>query len=114
MTQRTSAPRVRLATAGTTGPKSPSDDPPASGEVRAALEVTLAEMGRMGRIETIDAARVQLLRLQADQLDTTSRKNSQMHREFREALGDLLADGDDGSNLDELLAELRAEVRDTP
>lgn len=114
MTQPTSAPRVRAAIGvGSTGSETPPPhDPPASGDVRAALEVTLAALHAGGRIEPIDAARVQVARSLADRLDGKSGANSQMWREFREVLEALTADVDDSSELGELIQLLRPEVRD--
>lgn len=67
----------------------------------------------MGRIETIDAARVQLLRSLADRLDGRSSSNAQMWKEYREALERVTVDGDDSAALTDLLEHLRSPVRDT-
>lgn len=77
-----------------------------------AIEVTLGVLAGLGRIEDVDAARVQALRSMAAALDAKP-FNSQMWREYREALGGLTADADDGS-LDALFAELSSPVRDSP
>jgi hypothetical protein len=76
-----------------------------------AIEVTLGELRQMGRLEAIDEARVQALRSMAWALDHNP-FNSQMWREYREAIEGLTAhDGDSGS-IDELLDELSTSVRD--
>ncbi len=65
----------------------------------------------MGRLEKIDAARVQALRSMASALDQNP-FNSQMWREYREAIEGLAAhDGDSGA-VDDLINELSAPVRD--
>lgn len=87
--------------------------PGAVGPNVTAVEVTLAELRRMGRLEEVDAARVQAIRSIASALDQHP-FNSQMWREYREALEGLTADdGDDGS-IDDLIDELSAPVRDSP
>lgn len=65
----------------------------------------------MGRIEEVDAARVQMLRSMAEALDSKP-YNSQMWKEYREALWELTADGDDADSIADLLDHLRGEVRD--
>lgn len=72
-----------------------------------ALEQTLAELERMGRFETIDAARVHILRGMAAALDFDD-GNAALWRQYREALDDLLRD-DDGADDD--LAKALAEIR---
>lgn len=77
------------------------------------MDETLAELKRMGRLEKVDAARVQALRSMAQALDENP-FNSQMWREYREAIEGLTAnDGDDGS-VDDLLNELSSPVRHPP
>jgi hypothetical protein len=79
----------------------------------AALEDTIKILGDMGRLEPVDAARVQALRSMAASLDVRP-FNSQMWREYREALEGLTAhDSDDGA-LEALLAELSSPVRNPP
>jgi hypothetical protein len=77
----------------------------------AAVEVTIAELRRMGRLERVDAARVQALRSIAAVLDQHP-FNSQMWREYREALEGLTADDGDTGSVDELIDQLSAPVRD--
>lgn len=78
----------------------------------AAIEVTLAELERMGRLEDVDAARVQALRSIAAALDAKP-FSPQMWREYREAIEGLTADDGNGDgSIDELLDELSASVRD--
>lgn len=76
-----------------------------------AMESTLAALADAGRIDEVDAARVQALRSMAAALDERP-FNSQMWREYRESLEGLVAnDGDDGA-LEALLAELSTPVLD--
>lgn len=87
--------------------------PKANGSTNAAaIEVTLSALERMGRLEDVDAARVQALRSMAAALDEHP-FNSQMWREYREAIAGLTADDSsrDGS-IDDLLDELSTSVRD--
>lgn len=78
----------------------------------AALLVTFEELKAMGRLERIDAARVQGLRSMAESLDIDP-SNAALWRQYREALRELTAD-DSGGSLDDDLASLYAEVRDSP
>lgn len=78
----------------------------------AAIEVTLAELVRMGRLEDVDAARVQALRSIAAALDENP-FNSQMWREYREAIEGLTADdGDRDDSIEDLIDELSSSIRD--
>lgn len=87
------------------------DEEKPQGANAKAIDQTLAELRRIGRLEKIDAARVQALKSMAVALDQNP-FNSQMWREYREALGELTADdGGDGA-LDELLDDLSSPVRD--
>jgi hypothetical protein len=72
--------------------------------------VTLAELTRMGRLEEIDAARVQALRSMADVVDR-SPSSPQMWREYRNALEELIASDDQG-DLSALIAELQSDPGD--
>lgn len=72
-----------------------------------AVESTLAELYRMGRLEVVDAAKVQAVRSMAQSLDEKP-FNSQMFHEYLAALEDLTADGDSDGSVDELLRELSA------
>ena len=65
----------------------------------------------MGRLEAIDAARIQILRSLADAVDVKPH-SPQMWREYRDALEELIAGGDP-EELPDLLAELRSDVGDT-
>jgi len=76
-----------------------------------AMEVTLTALEEMGRLEDVDAARVQALRSMAAALDAKP-FNSQMWREYREALEAVLNDDSDTGALEGLLAELSTPVRD--
>ena len=85
---------------------------PQTGANAKAIEVTLAELRRMGRLEQVDEARVQAVRSMAEALDLNP-FNSQMWKEYREAIGGLTADdGDAGPSLDDLLDDLSTSVRD--
>lgn len=81
----------------------------AAGPNATACEQTLAELDRMGRLERVDAARVQAVRSMAAALDAKP-FNAQMWREYREALGALTVDDGD-SGVDDLLDQLSAPVR---
>ena len=109
MTRSTSGRAARGATA-TVSRGNPAD-PPASGENRLAAERTLAELERIGRLEAVDAARVQMIRSMADSLDARP-NNSQMWHEYRETVEGLISSGDDGAEIDAVLARLRAPVHD--
>jgi hypothetical protein len=65
----------------------------------------------MGRLEEVDAARVQALRSMADVVDR-SPSSPQMWREYRNALEELIASDDQG-DLAELLAEMQSDPGDT-
>lgn len=85
--------------------KHPSDG---SGENARAAEATLAELDRMGRLEDVDAARVQAIKSMARALDDNP-FNSQMWREYREALEALSRDDSDNDGaLEAILEELRS------
>src|SRR5690348_8953639 len=75
-----------------------------------AIEETLGELKRMGRLERVDAAKVQALRSMAEALDLNP-FNSQMWKEYREAIGGLTADDSGSDSVDELLDDLSASVR---
>jgi phage tail sheath protein FI len=83
----------------------------ATGPNATAIDVTLAELRRMGRLEKIDEARVQALRSMAVALDQNP-FNSQMWREYREAIEGLTADDSNTDGVDALLDELSTPVRD--
>ena len=76
-----------------------------------AIDQTLTELKRMGRLEKIDAALVQALRSMAVALDQNP-FNSQMWREYREAIGGLIADDSSSDPIGDLLDELSTPVRD--
>lgn len=85
----------------------------ATGANAKAIEVTLTELRRMGRLEEVDQARIQAVRSMAEALDVNP-FNSQMWREYREAVGGLTADDSNAASgaVDDLLDELSASVRD--
>lgn len=94
-------------------PRTPPAKPKATGSTNAAaIEITLAALKSAGRLEEVDAARVQALRSIAAALDEHP-FNSQMWREYREAIAGLTADDSDrDSSIDDLLDELSTSVRD--
>lgn len=65
----------------------------------------------MGRLEKVDAARVQALRSMAVALDLNP-FNSQMWHEYWAAIGELTADDSGSDAVDRLLDDLSAPVRD--
>jgi hypothetical protein len=76
------------------------------------VEQTLKELRRLGRLEKVDAAVVQAVRSMAHALDADPTRAA-LWREYLEAVRELTADDDHGS-VDEALAGLFAEVRDSP
>lgn len=76
------------------------------------LERTLGHLRQMGRLEEVDAARVQMLRSMAAQLDADP-SSAAMWRQYREALRELVG-GDSGGSLDVDVDRLFAEVGDPP
>lgn len=85
-----------------------------NGANRVAVEVTIAELRRCGRFETVDAAQIQAARSIADALDDNPH-NSQLWREYRGVLEALTDDGDDDGGIAALLEELSGtSVRDSP
>jgi hypothetical protein len=75
-----------------------------------ALAATVAELQKLGRIETLDAAQVQLVRSLAVAVDSEP-TNSGLWRQYREALADLLrADDDADDELAEALEALRSST----
>lgn len=93
--------------------RAPTQKPNPTGSTNAAaIEITLAALKRAGRLEDVDAALVQALRSIAAALDVHP-FNSQMWREYREAIAGLTADDSDrDSSIDDLLDELSTSVRD--
>ena len=75
-----------------------------------AIEVTLGYLEEQGRIQEQDAALVQMLRSMAATLDVKP-TNSQMWREYREAIRELLTDERDDDQIDKLLDQLRSPLR---
>ena len=84
---------------------------PKRGVNAKAIDVTLGELRRNGRLERVDEARVQALRSMAEALDLNP-FNSQMWREYREAIEGLTRDDGNSGSIDALLDELSAPVRD--
>jgi hypothetical protein len=85
-----------------------------NGEMYAAASRTLEAMGDLGRLEQVDEALVEAVRVLASTLDYDA-GNASLWREFRGALADLrglnVADAD--PELERLAAEMRAAVGDT-
>lgn len=76
---------------------------------------TIAQLRELGRLEKIDAARVQMVRTMARALDENP-QNAALWRQYREALSDVLeADDDADSSLAAALAQIRGatEVGDS-
>lgn len=71
-----------------------------------ALEETLAELRRLGRLEPIDAARVEAVRGMAVALDANP-LNAQLWKVYVSTIEEMTG-GDDADDLDTLLAELAA------
>lgn len=72
-----------------------------------AVEQTLDELRRMGRLADVDAAKVEAVRSMAASLDLKP-FNSQMFHEYLAALEGLTADGDSDGSIEDLLRELSA------
>ena len=85
--------------------------PGVAGPNGRAIEVTLSELNRMGRLERVDEARVQAVRSMAEALDLNP-FNSQMWKEYREAIGGLVVDDSGSDSISELLDDLSSSVRD--
>lgn len=73
---------------------------------------TLAELRRMGRLETVDAAKLQMARTMARTLDEAP-TNAALWREYRAVLKELTAD-DNGGSVEEDIKALFGQVRDAP
>jgi soluble cytochrome b562 len=112
MTRRTSEPPADRATSGSTSRK-PKGTRRARGENRRAVDATIAELQRLGQVKPADAARIQALRSIADTLDMRP-TNSQMWKEYREGLEELMGRGDDSDQQDAIVAKLRTPLRVAP
>lgn len=78
------------------------------GPNRKAAEKMLRILNKLGRIEDIDAARVQTVRSLSDTLDADG-SNAQMWRTYRDAVEDMMrADEHADSSLEAALAEIRS------
>lgn len=82
------------------------------GDNASELGKTIAQLRRMGRVEPVDAARLQMLRTIARALDADPH-NAALWRQYREGLNELVVN-DDSGDLDADLKALYAEVRDSP
>lgn len=83
-----------------------------AGTNATALDRTLAQLRDLGRLEEIDAARVQGLRSMADALDLEPWR-APLWKEYRAALKELLTD-DSSSTVDDAIAGLFSDVRNPP
>jgi hypothetical protein len=84
---------------------------PIYGRVRSALEVTITELERLGRLTPTDAARVEIARTLADALDQEP-ASAILWREYRAAEKQLREETHEHNDpFDQLLASLSAEVR---
>jgi hypothetical protein len=83
-----------------------------AGTNATALNRTLAQLQEMGRLEEIDAARVQMLRTMAATLDEEPARAA-LWKEYRAALKELMAD-DSSSTVDDAIAGLFSDVRNPP
>lgn len=73
-----------------------------------ALQRTLDALERSGRLEAVDAARVQTLRSLAQAVDDKP-YDAPLWRQYREALSEVLdADGDADSDLERALNQIRS------
>lgn len=72
----------------------------------AAMRRTVSQLERLGRFEEVDAARVQALMSMAAAVDENP-MNSQMWREIRESLNEVLEADEDA---DDALARAFAEI----
>jgi len=85
---------------------------PVYGRVRTALEVTLTELERLGRLTDTDAARVEIARTLADALDVEP-ASAILWREYRAAEKQLREETDAHRDpFDQLLESLSASIRD--
>lgn len=83
-----------------------------AGTNSAALATTLQKLKDLGRLEEIDAARVQMLKTMASALDEEPHRAA-LWKEYRAALKELMAD-DSSSTVDDALAGLFADVGNPP
>ena len=90
-------------------------DPRRRGRIRRGFDVTLGELRRSDRVGLVDEAVVALCRVMADELDAAchDEQESRFTRaaiagRYRDVLGMFLegASGDDGDDVDRMLAEL--------
>ena len=81
------------------------------GRVRSALEVTLTELERLGRLTDVDAARVEIARTLADALDVEP-ASAILWREYRATEKQLREETDAHRDpFDQLLESLSASIR---
>jgi hypothetical protein len=81
------------------------------GNNASELGRTLAELARMGRLERVDAARLQMARSMARAVDENP-QNAALWRQYREVVKELVTDDSDSSVAD-ALAAVFSDVRDS-
>jgi hypothetical protein len=81
------------------------------GNNASELGRTLAELARMGRLERVDAARLQMARSMARALDENP-QNAALWRQYHAVVKELVTD--DSGSVGDAIAELFSEVRDAP
>lgn len=87
---------------------------PAHGRNRTAVDEMVAALEATGRLEQVDAARVTAARALAEAVDSEP-TNASLWREYRAALETLrLVDDGGPDDFAQLLADLSAEVGDSP
>ena len=85
---------------------------PIYGRVRTALEATIAELNAIGRLGTLDSARVEIARVLADVIDLVE-PSAILWREYRAAEKALREETNANQDpFDELLRNLQAPLRD--
>lgn len=77
---------------------------------REAIDETLAVLEKEGRLRPSDSALVQMLRSMADSLDGRP-GNSQMWREYKMAIRELMGDERGNDEIEKLFEELRSPIR---
>lgn len=79
------------------------------GPNRRALEATLRKLRSLGRLETVDAALVQLARSLAGSVDCDS-SNAQLCRTYHDILEALVGEREDTDSFAKLIAEINSRA----